>query len=742
MKTAFVKHKLILLMLMFLAFKVVICVAQEHPAMNDAQFHKYVSDYRKKANKANRNLELHRQLIEKAHRMNLFSVSLHVYKKSFDKNPDHPVVLYALAYTYLTEGTRESLNGAVKYFKAAIKTQPDFADAHAALGRCYLLRGQKKLALEQLRKSIELDPEFAPAYLDLARYYRSEVDYESAIENYRRSLNLDPRSALGHFELGLLYFDRADIITAGNEFSQAIRYDSTLAKAYYKLGQVKVLQGEPSAAIELYKQGREYAPKDAKSRYELANVFLDVDNGRYAIWSLRSALALQPKYADEVNKLKDVSTVDAAEIIKDILARQPGNPDLHHFLGKLEAKLGNKEEAQEHLETAKKLEPADEEVRADLAEIYEEQNEPEKAKEEYEQAVKLDATQFQALSSLVDTYKKDRNEEKFIEAAERLVAASPARSNLRYELAAIYERKAQKAKDKAHRTALLDKAVKHCKAAADSEAHNIKYLLKLAHLYSQQGKIKAMRAYEQVLEIDENSDEAYLGRGMFMLTYAFGARQFLLYRPEDIMADLKKALELNPKSADAHYAMGVVYDRMGLTNKAMAEFEKTVELDKKNSKAYLYLAEKYANSGRHQQAINAFKKASEVETDNVEALKDFAFLTLKYNEKDGWQDANAALKRVLELKPDDAEALMNYAYTLYLGKNFPEAITNYLRSLKVEPNSARTRYNLALAYEANGQKGLAINEWRKVFDLDPDGRLGATALTKLIQLGHPVDEGK
>jgi len=710
--------------------------------MNDDRFKKAVYDYRKKVRKEQNNLARHRQLIEKAHRMHQLSVPFYIYEESFKKRPDHPVVLYVLAYTYLTEGTKESLNEAVRHLKAAIKNKPDLVDAHAALGRCYLLRGQKKLALEELETSIKLDPAFAPAHLNLARYYRSEGDYEQALENYMASLNLNPKSAPGHFELGLLYFDRADYSTAANEFSIAIKYDSTFARAYYKLGQVRALQGEPSAAIELYKEGREYAPKDAKSRYELANTFLDVDNGRHAIWSLRSALALNPKYADEAGKLKDTSTVAAADIIKDILVRKPDNPDLHHFLGKLEAKLGNKEQAREHLETAKKMEPDDEKVRADLGDIYEEQNEPEKAKEEYERALELDTAQIQALSSLVETYKKEGNEEKFIEAAEKLVSISPAQNDLRYELTAIYERKAQKAKDKAESKALLAQAVKHCKAAVDADASNIKYLLQLAYLYGKQGQIKAMRIYERILELDENNVEAYLGRGMFMLNYAVGPRKIFVYRPEDIMADVRKAIELNPKSPDAHYAMGVVYDRTGQTNKAMAEFEKTVELDEKNSKAYLYLAEKYANNGLHQKAIRAFKKATAVEQDNVEALKDFAFLTLKYNEEEGWKDANAALKRVLELRPNDAEALMNYAYTLYLGKDFKEAIKHYLLSLKIEPNSARTRYNLALAYEANGQTGLAINEWRKVTSLDPDGRFGTTAFSRLIQLGYPVDEEK
>jgi len=729
-------------MLIVLTVNVALCHAQEYPKMNDAGFKKAVYDYRKKVRKDDRNLALHRQLIEKAHRMNQFSVPLHIYEESFKKRPDHPVVLYVLGYTYLTEGTKESLNKAVRYLKAAIKNKSDMVDAHAALGRCYLLRGQKKLAFEELEASIKLDPKFAPAYLNLARYYHSEGDYEKVIENYTASFNINPKSAPGHFELGLLYFNGANYSTAANEFLLAIKYDSTFAKAYYKLGQVRALQGEPSAAVELYKRGKEYAPKDAKSRYELANTFLDVDNGRYAIWAIRSALALEPEYRDDINKLKDASTVAAADIIKDILARKPDNPNLHHFLGKLEAKLGNKEKAKEHLEAAKKLEPDDEKVHADLGQIYEEQNEQEKAKEEYEQAAKLDTAQIQVLSSLMETYKKEGNEGKFIEVAENLVAISPTQNALRCELAAIYARKSQKVKDKAKSKALLAKALEHCKAAVNSDASNVKYLLQLANVYSKQGNMKAMRVYGQILESDENNAEAYLGRGLFMLNYAVGPRKSLIYGPESIRDDMKKAIELNPKSPEAHYAMGIVYDRMGMIDKAMAEFKKTVKLDKKNSKAYLYLAEKYANSEQYQEAIAAFKKATAIEKDNVEALKDFAFLMLKYNEEEGWKDANAALKHALELKPDDAEALMNYAYTLYLGKNFKEAIKHYLLSLKIEPDSARTRYNLALAYEANGQTGLAINEWRKVASLDADGHLGITAFSRLIQLGYPVDEGK
>jgi tetratricopeptide (TPR) repeat protein len=117
-------------------------------------------------------------------------------------------------------------------------------------------------------------------------------------------------------------------------------------------------------------------------------------------------------------------------------------------------------------------------------------------------------------------------------------------------------------------------------------------------------------------------------------------------------------------------------------------------------------------------------------------LKDFAFLTLKYNEEKGWRDAKSALERALELSKDDPEALMNYGYTLYLNKNFSGAIENYWHALKFDPNSAQIHYNLALAYDANGQKTLALEEWRKVVDLDPNGHFGMTALERIVQLGE------
>ena len=715
--------------------------------MDKNAFEELVQKYRKIVRKDETNLELHRKMIEAAYRTNNIYVPLYIYQLSYRKHPDHPIVLYVLGYTHLIKGTEESLAEAEKYLKQVIENKPDLADAHAALGNCYLRKGQKELALGELEKSIQLNPEFAPAYLDLGRYYFAVKNYQQAISNYTKSLEFEEKSFDGHFELGKVYFDIKDYASAESEFLKSLTYASSanknLAKAYYKLGQIRAWQNRPEEAIDFYKlvlersegKGKKYDSNDIAARYKLAKIFLDVDNGRYAILSLQSALELDPRYAEEVDKLKNASTVETANIINDMLAKNPDNPELQHFVGKLQLKLGDTVAAKEHLEKAKELAPTDEEIHAQLGEVYEQENEPEKAAEEYKQAAKLGGAQMPVLIKLADTYRKEGNEEKFIETAEQILAIDSKHPDLHFELAVIYEQKANE-KKAAESSLWFTKAVEKIHQAAMLAPNNAKYRLKLANLYAKQGKLKAIKEYDDAIALAPNSAEAYAGRAAFMLNYKFGgAQRTLLYSPEDILADLKKAIQLNPNLASAHYSFGIIHDRMGYINKAVSAFETTVKLDETNYKAHLYLAEKYANSDQSMKAIDAFAKAIKYDQNNVEALKDFAFLTLRYNEEK-WRDAKAALERALQLSEDDPEALMNYGYTLYLNRDFAGAIENYLHALNFDPDSAQIHYNLALAYDANGQKTLALEEWRKVVDLDPNGRFGMTALERIVQLGE------
>ena len=509
-------------------------------AQDSSEFAEAVEHYRARIRKEPENLELHRKLIEHARQTDRLEIPLHIYNVSYEKQPTNTTVLYVLGHSYLMDGSESALIEAEKHLQTAIERQPNFVEAYAALGKCYMAQGKTEGGLEAFQKSLEIDPNFWEAHLELGNHYRAQKNYQGAVEHYARSLAQRPKSAATHFHLGTVYRKAGDLEAARRAFSQAIKHDKKNADAYYQLGQIYVLQGKPDAALKQYRKGRAFDPNNAEARYQLAHTFLDQGDMAHAILSVRSALAIEAKYVEYVGMLKDVDISRAADIIAQILPEHPDHADLQHFARKL--------------------------------------------------------------------------------------------------------------------------------------------LLKI-----------------------------------------------------ELPAETRKRLEhaLDPNSADAHYARGVAFDREGDVEKAMAEFQKAAELSPSDPRPHLYLGKKYATGGQPHRAIAAFAKAIEADPENVEALKDYAFLCLAYDEENGSKQAKPALETAIRMRPNDPEILMNYGHTLLLSQENQEAIVYYLRSIELKPDWVLSHFNLAIAYETVGEKGLAAAEYQKVIGLDAKGSYGNTASERL-----------
>ncbi len=711
-------------------------------AQDSSEFTQAVERYRERIRKAPENLNLHREMIEYAQQTNRLEVPLYIYKAAYEKQPTNTTILYVLAYTYLMDDSESVLSEAEKLLQAAIEKRPQFADAYVALGKCYAAQGQTEAAIEAYQKSIQLNPNLGEVHLELGNYYRDQKNYQGAIEHYTQSLAQHPKDAVTHFNLGLMYRKIGNLEGAREAFSQAIKYDKNNADAYYQLGQIYALQQKPDDALKEYRKlseaksrkagGQEFNPGDSKARYQLAHIFLDQDDGRHAILSLRSALVAdgEAEYADA---LENVSTFRAAEIIAQILQKRPDNAELQHFAGKLFLKIDQREEARNHLERAKALDPNNAEVRFLLGQLYESDT-PDVAIAEYKQSAELGNTKQELLLKLAETYRQEKNFEKFQEVAQQILVLDPNQPEIHYELANFYDEQSYRKKqageaDDAKK--LFNLAIEHADKAAKLAPNVARYQLKLAILYDRDGQLKALRFYEQAIELDPQNAEAYYRRGAFMSNYTFGSEKVLLYSPEDVMEDLKRAVQLEPNLSGAHYALGVAYDRMGKVDEAMVEFQKAVELDPSDARSQLYLAEKYANSGQPHRAISAFAAALKADPENVEALKDYAFLCLAHDEERRWREAKRALETAIQIRPNDPEILMNYGYTLFLDRENDAAIAHYLRSIQLKPDWALSHYNLGVAYEAIGEKELALAEYQKVMQLDPRGSQGEKAVERV-----------
>ncbi len=725
---------------------------------NQEEIQKATNYYINKIRSDPENLDLHRELVRSYKEKGLIAIPISIYEDSAKKHPENPIVNYVLGYAYLFEGSPAGLQKAEKHFRSAIMAKPKFADAIAGLGDYYLKIGQEESAIVKWNEAISINEKFAPAYLSLAELYRSKREYNKAIEKYEQLIDTKPKNPGDiYYEIGNTYIEMRDFGKAEESLLQARRYSPKNGMIYYKLGQIYAKQGLRDKAVELYRQGRKYDPDNSKVAYELANIFIDTNDIRYALLSFERGLSadkVDQTYTKEFLKRVDKGIADAAKYLSELAnSRYSNNFYLLFFLGKLYVKLNNEKLAIEYFERAKSILPTNPDVYYQLGILYEKQI-PEKsqaqteiseekpttqptamsesAKEQYRKAVDLGAESAELLFKVAKGYLDEGQEAKFVEVAQKALSIDPNRVDVHLELAKIFQKRAQIYKNsgqKEESEKALTEAIKHYEQVTSLQPNAQRWynLGLLYELYGGSKAIKAARAYEQAIQLDPNFALAYYQLGTFRLNYKVGPAQVLVYKPETAIEELKKAIELDPKLADAHVSLGLAYYQMDMPELATAEFEKAIEIDPNNVRARIFLTQDYANADDYQKVIQHLSKAAEVDTNNFEVLKTYGAMLLKHGTESDIPKAREVLEKAVKLNPNDAEVNMNYGYTLYLGSMFSSAIEHLKKALEIQPDYPEAHYNIALAYSRIGEYNLAREHWEKVVKLSPGSSLADKA---------------
>jgi tetratricopeptide (TPR) repeat protein len=70
---------------------------------------------------------------------------------------------------------------------------------------------------------------------------------------------------------------------------------------------------------------------------------------------------------------------------------------------------------------------------------------------------------------------------------------------------------------------------------------------------------------------------------------------------------------------------------------------------------------------------------------------------------------------------NEADLYIQLAQVYAENEDYEQAIKNYQKAIKLEPNNANSHYNLGLVYKAVGAKGEAKKEFENALELLPDG---------------------
>ncbi len=281
----------------------------------------------------------------------------------------------------------------------------------------------------------------------------------------------------------------------------------------------------------------------------------------------------------------------------------------------------------------------------------------------------------------------------------------------------------------------IDEVLKAIDSGVDKTEQSRLYSLCSSAMFQKRQYIDAVAYGEKALKADPENSEAYTHLGW---------AEYWLGRNESAVLHLKKAVDFNPDSPEAHYRLGsLLNNAFGKAAEAEGEFTKAVELDPAHTLAWQQRAISRFNQNKQDEAYSDYRKAAELgdaysgymlnyngeplntpeekiafardcwaqnQTQQALDLIEDALLqgfstkkkefdiklelgdkltSMKINDQ-----AETSYNKAIELFPDSAEAYSRRGWLFYLTSRDAEAEADYLKAIQLNSENSRYPENL------------------------------------------------
>lgn len=323
------------------------------------------------------------------HGMGRADQALELYRRGVELEPDNTDLRLAYARLLVEE---KKLEDARSQFKELAERMPDNANVAYALGLLALRAGDLDHAEEQFGKLFTSGERTDEAAFSLGQIAEQRDHWDEAIKWYT---TVD--------EQGDRYLDariRVAVILAQEQTLEKARDYLDRVKAKGPDEQVRLMlvegellreHGQPEAAMEVYTRALERFPDNPEVLYARAMVAERLDRLDRLEGDLRRILAADPDNTQALNALgytladRTERHREAYELIQKAYEQAPDDAAIIDSMGWVLYRMGQEEEALEHLRRAYRLRP-DGEIAAHLIEVLWQSGRRDEAREVAEQA--------------------------------------------------------------------------------------------------------------------------------------------------------------------------------------------------------------------------------------------------------------------------------------------------------------------------------------------------------------------
>jgi len=247
--------------------------------------------------------------------------------------------------------------------------------------------------------------------------------------------------------------------------------------------------------------------------------------------------------------------------------------------------------------------------------------------------------------------------------------------------------------------------------------------LKKALTYFNNGDYKrACREFELYLTriaIEGKSQDQEMIRMYMVESYIeYAKRASRDGKHEDAVRTLEKAVELQPRYADIHSSLGILYAGRGRIEESRECFKRALEINPAYLRARVMLAKSYDDNGDSERAVaeleTSLATAPSFFADQVKELARIIRNNAPANERED------AFRRLLEEKPSSAQVSKQIALESIQNGECEAAATELKKSLSINPHYPDLRNLLGIAYANRGMTDDAIMEFETALKINPD----------------------
>jgi len=538
-----------------------------------------------------------------------------------------------------------------------------------------------------IESEIRQHPNSSKLYLELGLAFWGLNEYAHAFEAFERAVKLGPASAQAHNWLGAALMQQGDFPGAITEFKKAISLDPKYARAYTNLGSATAKNGDVTGAVVFFQKALSLEPSNVAAHLNLGIALREKGDAKAALVHLQF-----------------------------VTNHEPNNVTAYYLLGQTLEQSGNLTAAIETFEQLLHLDPEFRQGYYALGAVLK------------QQAAVLHRSPQPSTSPADDLFKKGqqavtRGE---LKEAQQLLGEALDKDSNHAEAHNLLGFVLGQQGDLTSALIHLERAVLLRPDLAD--AH---YNFGVALWYSG-AKTKSRSELREAVRLDPAAGPSYAFLGT-----ALGEAGEL----DDARRNLQCAIALLPSVSSTYIDLGIVYVRSGALDEALGQFEAGLNIpdpsgprpdwDRAAAELQKALAGKPGSAESHnvlglllgrkgassKEVLDEFHEAVQLQPNFAEAHNNMGLVLAQGNDE---KAAIAEFREALRISPDyaDAHANLGAALTTTDGE---EAVRELAKAVALAPGSLKAQFNLAVAYGANANYGLAkeIEQLRKVIALQP-----------------------